>query len=40
MLVYGYLERNPVIRIPSVADELKLSFNKVAKIIDAMVEFE
>jgi hypothetical protein len=37
MLVYKYIEKNPEIKIPSVADEFNFSFNTVAKIVEAMV---
>ena len=37
MLVYKYIEKNPIIKIPSVADELNSSFNTVAKVVEAMV---
>ena len=37
MLVYKYIEKNPIIKIPSVANELGYSFNTVAKVVEAMV---
>ena len=37
MLVYKYIEKNPIIMISSVANELGYSFNTVAKVVEAMV---
>ena len=37
MLVYKYIEKNPIIKIPSIANELNFSFNTVAKVVEAMV---
>jgi Fic family protein len=39
MLVYEYIEKNPVIGVRLVADELDLSFNTVAKAVEAMADF-
>ncbi|MFZ3129945.1 MAG: Fic family protein [Desulfosporosinus sp.] len=37
MHVYKYIEKSPIIKIPSVANELNSSFNTAAKIVEAMV---
>jgi len=39
MLVYKYIEKNPVIGVRLIADELGLSFNTAAKAVEAMVDF-
>lgn len=39
MLMYEYIEKNPVIGIRLIADELGLSFNTAAKAVEAMVDF-
>lgn len=39
MLVYEYIEKNPVVGIRRVADELNLSFNTAAKAVEAMTNF-
>lgn len=39
MLVYGYIEKNPVIGVRRIADEVSLSFNTAAKAVEAMVDF-
>ena len=37
MLVYEYIEKNPIIGVRDVSDELDLSFNTVAKAVGALV---
>ena len=38
MLVYEYIEKNPVVGIRRVADELNISFNTAAKTVEAMAD--
>ena len=37
-MILDYLEQNPIINLKNTAEELKLSFNTVAKIVNNLQE--